>query len=559
VSVVTVATVTAAAPAHLKRDHMTNFDTIIVGAGSSGSVLATRLTEDPDRRVLLIEAGPHFRTLDEFPEIMRSADVLRAAAPDHPASWKFPTMLTDTSPYIVPRGRVVGGGSAVNGALYTWPTRVDFEEWQRAAGEPWGPEAMYPMLRRIERDLDFGEADGHGTDGPIGVERPAREAWAGIAAGFVEACKDMGHPFDADMNRDGSIGVGPVPANSIGGIRQNTAITYLAGALGRPNLTIAPNTEIHRVRLEGTTARGVEGVGPQGPVTYEADEVVICAGAIKSAQLLMVSGIGPGEELRRHGIDVVQESPGVGTDTTDHCVIRLWYRARGATKIPVHVGAAFQVGLHYASSPGVEANDMCLLPTAVSMNDMLLSGSSVVSRARMLMSAARSVPLAKVVDQVRRGWQQNIGVLIMNGESRGRVRLASSDPTDVPLTEHHYLEQEADRGRLREAVRLGSAILRSPRYGDAGVSGVQPLISETASDAELDSYCKEHLGTANHLSSTCRMGTEHTASTVVDPECRVFGVTGLRVADTSVMHSPSRRNTNTSALVIGERVAEMMR
>jgi choline dehydrogenase len=175
------------------------------------------------------------------------------------------------------------------------------------------------------------------------------------------------------------------------------------------------------------------------------------------------------------------------------------------------------------------------------------------------MSAARSVPLAKVADQVRRGWQQNIGVIIMNGENRGRVRLASSDPNDLPLTEHHYLEQEADRARLREGVRLGSAILRSRRYREAGVSGVEPLISETASDAELDSYCMEHLGTANHLSSTCRMGTEHTELTVVDPECRVFGVSGLRVADTSVMHGPSRRNTNTSALVIGERVAEMMR
>jgi choline dehydrogenase-like flavoprotein len=273
----------------------------------------------------------------------------------------------------------------------------------------------------------------------------------------------------------------------------------------------------------------------------------------------MLSGVGPADELRRHGIEIVQESPGVGTSTTDHAVIRVWYKARGATEISRHTGAAFQHSLHYASDGEDSANDMCIMPTAVSMNGMLLAGTSLSQKARMLLSTIGSVPPSKLVEQVRRGWDQNLSVMLVNGENRGRIKLTSSDARDLPRIEHHYLEQEHDRVRLRDGVRLAAQVLESSRYAEAGVSRVQPLINSGASDAEVDRFMKEFLGTANHLASSARMGAEHTETTVVDAECRVFGVDGLRVADASIALTPSRRNTNATALVIGERVADLMR
>jgi choline dehydrogenase-like flavoprotein len=239
--------------------------------------------------------------------------------------------------------------------------------------------------------------------------------------------------------------------------------------------------------------------------------------------------------------------------------VRVIYKSKGATKVAPHRGAAFQVTLHYSSDGDDDANDMCIMPTAVSMNGMLLSDVSLRQRARMLAASVKSVPVNKLVEQVRRGWDHNLAVMIMNGENRGRIRLASTDPTAAPVLEHRYLAHESDRARLRNGIRLAASILSSSRYAEAGVTRVEPLISQDATDAELDAYAKEFLGTANHLSSSCRMGAAHTESTVVDPECRVFGVKGLRVADTSILQTPSRRNTNASALVIGERVAELMR
>ena len=532
-------------------------DTIIVGGGTSGSVLATRLSEDPHRSVLLIEAGPYYRTVDDFPPEMRYADVMRAAAPGHPATWKFQASLTSGRDFVLPRGRVVGGGSAVNGALYTWLPREDFDRWEATADGTWAAELMLDLYRRAERDLDY-PGGHHGDAGPIPVVRPPRTTWSSVARAFVDACESAGYCYVADMNMPDTLGVGPIPANVLDGIRQNTAITYLPLASDRHNFSIVPNTTVVKVLLEAGAAKGVEAVGPSGTVLFDADEVVLCAGAIKTPQLLMLSGIGPGEELRKHGITLVQESPGVGSHTNDHCSVRVWYSARGNSRVRPHAGASYQVVLTYTSGVSGHTNDMSLLPSSISVNRQLLSGAQLHDQGRMLWQSVRTVPLSKVVEQLRRGWYQGVSVQLMDGSNRGTIRLASSDPLGAPIITQNYLADEVDRIRLRDGVRLTASLLRSQSFGDAGVK-VSCALSEDASDLDIDRHVRTFLGTAFHLSSSCRMGPSHTSSTVVDTQCRVFGVAGLRVADTSIMPAAGRRNPNATAVIIGERVAAMMR
>jgi choline dehydrogenase len=322
-------------------------------------------------------------------------------------------------------------------------------------------------------------------------------------------------------------------------------------------LTVQPDALVRRVVIEGGRAVGVEAVIDGQPQLIYGGEIALSGGAVKSPQLLMLSGVGPADELGRVGIEVVHELPLVGRQFTDHAstVVRLRVKKR-RNPVPDPTRSAWaHVGMHYTSSGSDVYSDMGLLQSAIPINTTMLHGVSPWGRVRMLQSAVGKMSLPKLADHVRFGWEHGITCLIMGGAARGEIRLNSSDPTANPDLLYHFLEQEADRARLREAVRVSAGLATHDSYRELGVERIAPGDHELDSDAALDRYLEAHVGASIHMASTCRMGSGGETS-VVDQYCRVHGIDGLRVVDTSIMPTVVRRCPAATAIMIGERAAE---
>jgi predicted dehydrogenase (TIGR03970 family) len=480
----------------------------VVGAGTAGCPLAARLA-DAGRRVLLLEAGAdHPRG---FPGVLRDAATMRAAVPGAAQNWDLPVLLSDGVPARVPRGRVVGGSSALYAGAFIRGTPADFAGWAAAGNDLWSYEQVLPAFRRLEADADFGDRPEHGADGPVPVRRfPNGHP---LADAFAAAAAELGFPAEPDKNAGREPGYGPIPFTVADGVRVNTAMAYLSPRRRSPGLTVRGGERVLRVVVEGGRA-----VGVQTPTeTIPAGEVVLCAGAVFSAQLLLLSGIGPADQLRAHGIDVAVDAPGVGADFTDHPGVYVSYRP--VRRLPVPPG---RPPLHGALHV---ARDLEALPWLAPF------------------AADGDLP---------------VGVSLQRADSRGRLALAGPDPTQPPRLEYRYLSAEGDRRRMREAVRLAAELL-------AGRS-LAPLVAERtglpddvlASDRELDAWIRARLTTALHLSGTARMGPDGDPGAVVDQHLRVRGVSGMRVADTSVLPWVPSRGTAATAVMIGERAADLM-
>jgi choline dehydrogenase-like flavoprotein len=532
-----------------------SYDVIVVGAGSSGCPLAARLSEDPGRSVLLLEAGPRFVGVDALPPELRYGGVLSAMAPNHPNNWGMVATVREGVMQPLPRGRVVGGSSAMNGTLFTRGLPEDFDRWSGEGNEAWSYEQVLPFFKKLETDHDVTD-EYHGSAGPVPVRRAAPAEWAPIDRAFVAACRDSGYPDDPDMNGPKSIGVGAIPVNNFNGIRMNTALTYLDPLIDRSNLTVQSEALVLRVLLETGRAVGVEVVVGGQKRTVHADEVVLSAGAVKSPQLLMLSGIGPVEDLQRLGVPVVHDLALVGRQFTDHAsvVVRIRVKKRHSPVPDPTQSAWSHLGLHYTSTGSDTYSDMAMLQSAVPINDTMLHGVSLLGRARMLQSAVGKMSLPKLADHVRYGWEHGITCLIMQGASRGEIRLTSADPADSPDLLYHFLESSADRVRLREAMRLAAALVANDAYRELGAERIAPSDDELDSDAALDRFLLAHVGASIHMASTCRMGPSP-ESAVVDQYCRVHGIDGLRVVDTSIMPTVVRRCPAATAVMIGERAA----
>ena len=287
------------------------YDVIIVGGGGSGAPLAARLSEDRECNVLLLEAGCDHTTTDSFPFEVRFSGAIGAALPGNPNNWPLMGQLTPDLSYPVPRGKIIGGSTSVNGTGFTRARKSDFDRWVAAGNCEWSYDAVLPYMIKLERDLEFGDQEHHGTGGPMPVNRDRHNPHP-VTSAFYGACAELGYPEEADKNGEQAIGYGPVPRNAVDGLRYNTAICYLNPVRSRPNLVVRANTLVRKIVFKGTVATGVEVSDSRGTEVIEGREIVLCAGAIKTPQILLLSGVGPTTQLAEHGIPVVRDLPGVG-------------------------------------------------------------------------------------------------------------------------------------------------------------------------------------------------------------------------------------------------------
>jgi predicted dehydrogenase (TIGR03970 family) len=507
-------------------------DVIVIGAGSAGAVMAARLSEDPATNVLLLEAGKDYATFAELPPDLQRGTTSNLGNPEY--LWGFVARATEVQePAPLPRGKVVGGTGMINGQLFVRGVPEDFEHWVELGCDLWSFEAVLPVYRMMERDLDFQTA-AHGTSGPLTIRRYPREEWMPFQRAFYEACLDAGYAESPDMNEPGSTGIGPFPISTAAGLRASTAQTHLEPARGRPNLEVRGQSPVCRLLLRGAYVTGVEVRVPGGGTEIlEADHVVLSAGAIGSPHILALSGIGPGEDLRAASISVAVDLPGVGRNLRDHQVVEMLWATQPDHALPPAHSPTTQLALRYTAAGSPFANDMKL--TARSATKLAPDG---IAPGPGRVALVPDLELA-------------IG--------SGIVRVVSADPTVQPSIELRFLREDEDRRRMRDGVRLALELARHPRMRKVMADRVTPTDGEIASDAGIDSWLMRRVRTSHHLGGTCKMGAAADPGAVVDQRGRVRGFENLRVADASVFPDVLRANTNATTILVAERMAEFMR
>nr|WP_198429184.1 mycofactocin system GMC family oxidoreductase MftG [Nocardia bovistercoris] len=486
---------------------------MIVGAGTAGCLLAARLSERPEHRVHVVEAGPVWSDVRAVPSEVLRADVM-PIGPESPWVWRYPARLADAGPDSgsrdvdaeLVRGRLLGGSGAVNGGYFVRAIAEDFAAWSAAVGGSalWSPDAVFPVYRQIERDLDFGAAPGHGDDGPVPVRRTSNPAPAGLE--FAAAAAAAGFPEIPDLNAPPEslprIGFGPVPCNVEDGVLVGTGPACLLPVAGRPNLTVAGAITVTRIRFRGDRAVGVEFVARGRAGVLDADRVVVCAGAVESAALLLRSGIGDPTRLRELGIPVVAPAP-VGEWFTDHPEIGVEYRRAGIAR---GTGVPVEYVLHH---------------DAIEIRPYAFGFGADPDTHR-------------------------VGVALMRPRAAGRLRLVSADPTAPPRLEHRYLSSASDRDALRAGVALAADLI-------AAIPGAR--LSPGWRGRVEDRALYADLATSQHLSGTCRMGAADDERAVVDERCRVRGVRGVSVVDLSVAPVALSRGPQATVMMLAQQVA----
>jgi choline dehydrogenase len=514
-----------------------NYDYVIVGAGSAGCVLADRFSEDPDIRVLLLEAGPK----DTSEDIHVPLGYLRLGGE---LDWGYesaPERECGDRRMRLPRGKVLGGSSSTNAMIYIRGNRVDYDEW----GVPgWSWAELGPCFLKAE-DNERGASEWHGVGGPLSVSDPGAKNEVSYA--FLDAAEQAGIERNEDFNGAAQDGAGFFQMTQREGRRASAAAAYLGPAQGRPNLTVMTGTRARRVLFEGIRAVGVEAIGGGRELRLEAArEVILCAGAYNSPQLLMLSGVGPSEHLAEHGIETLLDRPAVGENLADHAATELLWMAgepadraarrrwRGARLLLATQAGAFgsnlaEVGAFVRVGDGVAAPDVQLHAAPVQFLD---DGAGQ--------------------PEAHGFW---ISPCLLTPRSRGSVRLASADPDERPVISNAFYSAPEDLPRMMKALRLALKVCGQPALR---AWCEEPFTTPAGEDEEA---LREHVTSTTfafyHPVGTCRMGKD--ADAVLDAQLRVNGVEGLRVVDASAMPAIPRGNTNAPTIALAERAVEFIR
>ncbi len=524
------------------------FDYVIVGAGSAGSALANRLSEDVGKRVLVLEYGGSDRSV-----IIQMPAALSIPLNMKKYNWGYesePEPKLDNRRINCPRGKALGGSSSINGLVYVRGHPLDFDRWEREGARAWGYRNVLPYFRRAESWRE-GADPYRGIDGPLATRRGVRRN--PLYDAFIEAGRQAGYPVSGDLNGEYPEGFGRFDMTVKNGVRWSTANAYLRPAMKRPNLQVLTHALATRILFEGRRAIAVaytRGGKPQ--VARARREVILSAGAINSPQLLKLSGVGPAAELRGHGIEVVHEARGVGENLQDH----LEFYFQVASKQPITLYAKtglfsramiglnwlmrdhgdgatnhFEAGGFIRSRAGVEHPDIQyhFLPLAVSYD-----GASLASE---------------------HGFQAHVGPL--RSKSRGAITLRSADPHEAPKIRFDYMSHPEDWTEMRACVRLTREIFAQRAFDPHRGREIQPGV-RIESDEEIDAFIRDKVESAYHPCGACKMGARDDPSAVVDSETRVIGVEALRVVDSSIMPSITSGNLNAPTIMIGEKASDMI-